>query len=451
VQLASKRPRTPLSQLLTLRAQVIWRRLSGDAASGPKNWRKVHKTLALLDFLVKHGAVGVIDEASSHAMTFAALQRFSAPRGGVASGAMAAGVPADAEEGCRLVREKAAALLSLLDDTDALRRCRAEAQRVAGRFVGLGRDSMGGREGGGRRSLAFGSGDDVAPASRGVTIATAGGSREALGAPRVRPFSLAGSSIAARALDESFEPYSPPSPTTDDAPKPAKLAPAIAPPTASAFGPWTSARFASTSALASSSAPVQLPPAQTDAFAELFAGAPRPCLFVMRCADAADARAGVELASPAPAESSAADNAGVSGGGSGGDPFASLLDAVDERMAATLAANNRGPNTEPLCAEAAITWNVNAGNTPQPYAPDIGAALASTAPAPAAGASSSGPGDAMDAFLFEESRRQLAAVQLHPAMWGPGSSLSPRQPPQLPVMAPVFRAAQPPEPNLIDL
>jgi hypothetical protein len=247
----------------------------------PKNWRKVHKTLALLDFLIKHGAVGVIDEASSHAMTFAALSRFSAPRAGVGGAAMAAGVPADAEEGCRLVRDKAAALLSLLDDTDALRRVRSEAQRVAGRFVGLGRDSLGGREGGGRRSLAFGSSDnDVAPASRGVTIATAGGSREALGAPRVRPFSMAGGSIASRGLHESFEPYSPPSPTTDDAPKPVKLAPTIAPPPASAFGPWTSARFASTSAT-SSSAPVQLPPAQTDAFAELFAGAPHPLAMLL--------------------------------------------------------------------------------------------------------------------------------------------------------------------------
>ena len=172
----------------------------------------------------------------------------------------------------------------------------------------------------------------------------------------------------------------------------------------------------------------------------------------MCCADAGDARAGVELASPAPAESSAASGAASdtnpSGGAGGGDPFASLLDAVDERMAATLAANHRGPDTEPLCAEAAVTWNVNVGGTPQPYAPDIGAALASTAATSSAGASS---GDAMDAFLFEESRRQLAAVQLHPAMWGPGSSLSPRQPPQQPVMAPVFRAAQPPEPNLIDL
>lgn len=169
----------------------------------------------------------------------------------------------------------------------------------------------------------------------------------------------------------------------------------------------------------------------------------------MPCADAGDARAGVELASPAPAESStagAASDTNPSGAG-GGDPFASLLDAVDERMAATLAANNRGPDTEPLCAEAAVTWSVPTGGTPQPYAPDIGAALASTAPAGA----SSGPGDAMDAFLFEESRRQLAAVQLHPAMWGPGSSLSPRPSPQLPVMAPVFKAAQPPEPNLIDL
>ena len=235
----------------------------------------MHKTLALLDFLVKHAAVGVIDEASSHAMTFAALSRFNAPRSGLGGPSLpGSGVPADAEEGCRLVREKAAALLALLDDTEALRRCRAEAQRVAGRLVGIGRDASGGRDGG-RRSLAFGS-DDLPAAPRGVTVATAGGSRESLGmstSSRVRPFSLAGNSLASRGVaDESFGgPYSPPSPTTDAvdvSAKPVKPAPAIAPPPASAFGPWSSARFPSTSAPPA--------PAQADPFAELFAGAPRP-------------------------------------------------------------------------------------------------------------------------------------------------------------------------------
>ena len=408
-------------------AQVIWRRLSGDAAAGPKNWRKVHKTLALLDYLLKNGAVGVVDEASSHAMTFAALSRFSAPRS-VAAGGGAGGTVAgaDTDEGCRLVREKAAALLSLLDDTAALRRCRAEAQRSAGRFVGIGRDASGSR-----RSLGFGS-DDAPPAPRGVTIATAGAKRETLGAQpaRVRPLSLAGSSISARVggNDDESPPskaYSPPSSPTDNNAgqvlKPAMPAPAIAPPPASAFGPWTSARFASTSA--PTSAATQPAPAPSDPFADIFAG--------------------VELVSPAPAESGAAGG-GASGGGNnggsgGGDPFASLLDAVDERISAAI----KGPSTEPLCAEAAVTWNVGVGGgLPPPDAPDIGAALASaTAAAPTCA----------DATALEEARRQLAAVQLSPAMWGPGSSLlgSPRQPPQL--AAPVFRTAPPPEPNLIDL
>ena len=405
--------------------------MSGDAAAGPKNWRKVHKTLALLDYLLKNGAVGVIDEASSHAMTFAALSRFSAPRavaaGGGAGGAVAG---ADTEEGCRLVREKAAALLSLLDDTEALRRCRAEAQRSAGRFVGIGRDASG--RDGSRRSLAFGSDDAFDAAPRGVTIATAGAKRETLSAQpaRVRPFSLAGSSISARASGFNNEPppakaYSPPSPTGSNAGQAFKPssgimpAPAIAPPPASAFGPWTSARFASTAA--STSAATQPAPAQPDPFADIFAG--------------------VELVSPAPAESGAAGGGGSGdggGNGGGGDPFASLLDAVDERISAAI----KGPSTEPLCAEAAVTWNVGVAGSPPPDAPDIGAALASAAAAtPAA-----------DVAALEEARRQLAAVQLSPAMWGPGSSLagSPRPPPP-PLTAPVFRTAPPPEPNLIDL
>jgi hypothetical protein len=244
------------THLATHLAQVIWRRLSGDAAAGPKNWRKVHKTLALLDYLLKNGAVGVIDEASSHAMTFAALSRFSAPRSG-ASGAVAGGsfAGADVDEGCHLVRDKAAAVLALLDNTEALRRCRAEAQRSAGRFVGIGRDATV-REGG-RRSLAFGSDDfDASAAPRGVTIATAGAKRETLGAQPVRPFSLAGSSISARGVVdvEQYKAYSPPSPTDGTAGRAAKPgagvmpAPAIVPPPAAVFGPWTSARFASTSA-----------------------------------------------------------------------------------------------------------------------------------------------------------------------------------------------------------
>ena len=372
----------------------------------------MHKTLALLDYLLKNGAVGVIDEASSHAMTFAALSRFSAPRA-VAAGGGAGGVGAgaDTEEGCRLVREKAAALLSLLDDTEALRRCRAEAQRSAGRFVGIGRDAS--SRDGGRRSLAFGS-DDAPPSPRGVTIATAGAKREPA---RVRPFSLAGSSISARGVVDDKPPamkdYTPPSSTSDNGAKPAMPAPAISPPPASAFGPWTAARFASTSASTSAT--------QSDPFADFFAG--------------------VELVSPAPAESCAAagdnGNGSGSGGGGGGDPFASLLDAADERISAAV----KGPSTEPLCPEAAVTWNVGVGGAPPPDAPDIGAALASAA--------SSTP--AVDTAALEEARRQLAAVQLSPATWGPGSSLlgSPRPPP--PLTAPVFRTAQPPEPNLIDL
>jgi len=159
----------------------------------------------------------------------------------------------------------------------------------------------------------------------------------------------------------------------------------------------------------------------------------------------------VGVAAPPPAEATGAafaaeSTAGAGAGAASGDPFASLLDDVDE-----LSAANKGASTEPLCAIAAEVWNVGgAPSANAAAAPDVGAVLASAAPPPPASAAA---GESLDAFMFEEARLRLAAVQLTPAAWGPGSSLSPRtqQQPALPVVAPVFRAAQPALPNLIDL
>ena len=47
---------------------------------GSKNWRKVLKTLALVEYLLQHGSAGVIDDCVAHSMHIAALSRFSAPR-----------------------------------------------------------------------------------------------------------------------------------------------------------------------------------------------------------------------------------------------------------------------------------------------------------------------------------------------------------------------------------
>jgi hypothetical protein len=142
------------------------------------------------------------------------------------------------------------------------------------------------------------------------------------------------------------------------------------------------------------------------------------------------------------------------------DPFANLLDDVDDRLAAATKGATNTPNfhstrarcvfftyrhavlcagsdAAPLCAEAAVVWNVGAGGVaPLMGTPPVESVLA--AAAAASSASSQQPPDNV-ALLLEEARQRLAAVRLPPATWGPGSSLSPRQSP-----AAAFAAAPPP-------
>jgi hypothetical protein len=209
----------------------------------------VHKTLALVEYLLKHGSLGVIDDAAAHSITFAALSRFSAPRPPVGATRLTAEERAE-DEGCSLVRTKARlsdarltrfaadvssrtaqakALLGLLDDVEALARCRTDARRSAGRFVGMGSESF--------RRRAFGSLDGGSSSSVSVSISSAGGDSSVssafgspvqtstAGSPRqattpagsrtlsggvaqsaargVRPFSLGGGTPgASRSLDE---------------------------------------------------------------------------------------------------------------------------------------------------------------------------------------------------------------------------------------------------------
>jgi hypothetical protein len=86
--------------------QVIWRRLGPDASAGSKNWRKVHKTLTLVEYLLKHGSPACIDDCAGRVMSFAALTHF---RAATPAGVHHTAEDREAEEGCRLVRAKARA------------------------------------------------------------------------------------------------------------------------------------------------------------------------------------------------------------------------------------------------------------------------------------------------------------------------------------------------------
>ncbi len=53
---------------------TIYKRL--EEPPGPE-WRKIYKSLQLLEFLVKHGSEKVIDAARSHMYELKALQNYS--------------------------------------------------------------------------------------------------------------------------------------------------------------------------------------------------------------------------------------------------------------------------------------------------------------------------------------------------------------------------------------
>ena len=183
----------------------------------------MHKTLQLVEYLLKNGSVLCIDDCAGHTMAFAALAHFRAPP--PPPGAHATPEERAAEEGCRLVRAKAASLLALLDDHQALAACREEAARSAGRYVGIGSDTIGRRYSSPGRAPGTGFGSSDISSGASLSRSTAGTARRstapsaftapsargqpppAAAAREVRPFSLggsAGSALAARALERAL-------------------------------------------------------------------------------------------------------------------------------------------------------------------------------------------------------------------------------------------------------
>jgi hypothetical protein len=107
--------------------------------------------------------------------------------------------------------------LALLDDVDALSACRADAQRNAGRYVGMGSDAFGSRRstggggsgGGGGGNVSYASSRRVSAPGAPAAAASSSSSPPAERTPpaRIRPFSLSGGASggsfgAARSLNE---------------------------------------------------------------------------------------------------------------------------------------------------------------------------------------------------------------------------------------------------------
>jgi ENTH domain len=156
--------------------KVLLRRL-GDEAKDARNWRKVLRALQVAYHLLTHGSDAAVDAISERVITFIRLEDGFA-------GAQNPLGDRDAIQGAKLVRAKAKATLQLLRDPASLAQKRAEAQKSAGKYVGIGSSDE-----------YFGS----PSASPAVVVSTAGR------AP-MKPFSVANNA----AIDVPFEPIATP-------------------------------------------------------------------------------------------------------------------------------------------------------------------------------------------------------------------------------------------------
>jgi len=103
--------------------QVVMKHLWGNLQLKPKEWRRISKTLHVMDYLVKNGAPRVIQDIKDDLYKITALKNFSFMDNGV-------------EQGYEL-RDKANALCELLNEPGKLQYEREFAKQTREKFIGI--------------------------------------------------------------------------------------------------------------------------------------------------------------------------------------------------------------------------------------------------------------------------------------------------------------------------
>eukprot|EP00408_Alexandrium_pacificum_P064135 CAMPEP_0171155002 /NCGR_PEP_ID=MMETSP0790-20130122/649_1 /TAXON_ID=2925 /ORGANISM="Alexandrium catenella, Strain OF101" /LENGTH=185 /DNA_ID=CAMNT_0011619155 /DNA_START=58 /DNA_END=611 /DNA_ORIENTATION=- len=125
--------------------QVIMNEAWSALQERGKMWRRILKTLSLLEFLVKNGGERVIDEIRRDQSKVRCLMDFSYQEDGKDRGAA--------------VREKAKAIVELVSDMEMLRQERDKAQTHRTKFMSMSSaDNYAGRGGGSFGNSSYGSG-----------------------------------------------------------------------------------------------------------------------------------------------------------------------------------------------------------------------------------------------------------------------------------------------------
>jgi len=112
---------------------MLWKRMFQE---NKQNWRRVYKSLLLLDYLLKNGSERVVTSAREHLYDLRSLENFTFVD------------DMGKDQGIN-IRHKVTELLEFIQDDERLRDERKKAKKNKDKYIGMSSDSMGFRAGGG--------------------------------------------------------------------------------------------------------------------------------------------------------------------------------------------------------------------------------------------------------------------------------------------------------------
>jgi len=112
---------------------MLWKRLLQD---NKQNWRRVYKSLLLLDYLLKNGSERVVTSAREHIYDLRGLENFTF-------------VDENGKDQGINIRHKVSDMLEFIQDDDRLREERKKAKKNKDKYVGMSSDMSSFRSGGG--------------------------------------------------------------------------------------------------------------------------------------------------------------------------------------------------------------------------------------------------------------------------------------------------------------
>eukprot|EP00088_Acartia_fossae_P025796 TRINITY_DN26584_c0_g1_i1.p1 TRINITY_DN26584_c0_g1~~TRINITY_DN26584_c0_g1_i1.p1 ORF type:complete len:645 (+),score=183.98 TRINITY_DN26584_c0_g1_i1:47-1936(+) len=112
---------------------MLWKRMFQD---NKQNWRRVYKSLLLLDYLIKNGSERVVTSAREHLYDLRSLENYTF-------------VDEMGKDQGINIRHKVTDMMEFIQDDDRLRDERKKAKKNKDKYVGMSSDAMGFRSGGG--------------------------------------------------------------------------------------------------------------------------------------------------------------------------------------------------------------------------------------------------------------------------------------------------------------